>query len=61
MTDLIKADFYKADVFRFDLEKNQDCVDLEICNAISWDVMRFVMSREELKGLADFINSFLKN
>ena len=60
MTDLIKADFYKADVFRFDLEKNQDSVDLEICNAISWDVMRFEMSREELKGLADFINKFLE-
>ena len=60
MNDLIKADFYKADVFRFDLEKNQDSVDLEICNAISWDVMRFVMSREELKGLADFINKFLE-
>ncbi|NDB59432.1 hypothetical protein EB001_13425 [bacterium] len=60
MNDLIKADFYKADVFRFDLEKNQDSVDLEICNAISWDVMRFKMSREELKGLADFINKFLE-
>jgi hypothetical protein len=61
MNDLIQKDFYKVDVFRFDLEKNQDSVDLEICNAISWDVMRFKMSREELKGLADFINSFLKN
>ena len=60
MTDLIKADFYKADVFRFDLEKNQDSIDLEICNAISWDIMRFKMSREELKGLADFINKFLE-
>lgn len=59
MSDLIKADFYKADVFRFDLEKNQDFVDLEICNAISWDVVRFKMSREELKGLANFINKFL--
>lgn len=59
MNDIILKDFYKADVFRFDLEKNQDFVDLEICNAISWDVMRFVMSREELKGLANFINKFL--
>ena len=56
---IILKDFYKADVFRFDLEKNQDFVDLTINNAISWDWMKMKLTREELKGMADFLNKFL--
>jgi len=59
MNDIILKDFYKADVFRFDLEKNQDFVDLTINNAISWDWMKMKLTREELKGMADFLNKFL--
>lgn len=59
MNDIILKDFYKADVFRFDLEKNQDFVDLTINNAISWDWMKMKLTREELKGMADFFNKFL--
>lgn len=61
MTDTIIKDFYKADVFRFDLEKQNSIVEMAISNAISWDTMTYRFTREELKGLADFINKFLEN
>ncbi len=62
MSDLIHKDFYKADVFRFDLEKQyQSMVEMVISNSISWDCMRYRFTRDELKGLADFINKFLEN
>lgn len=61
MSDLIQSDFYKADVFRFDLEKHKNIIEMVISNSISWDAMKYRFTREELKGLADFINKFLEN
>jgi hypothetical protein len=59
MNDIILKDFYKADVFRFDLEKQNNIIEMVISNSISWDSMKFRFTREELKGLSDFITKFL--
>jgi hypothetical protein len=59
MNDIVVKDFYKADVFRFDLEKQNHVVEMVISNSISWDSMKFRFTREELQGLADFFNKFL--
>jgi hypothetical protein len=61
MSDLIQSDFYKANVFRFYFEKLNASIDMTISNSISWDSNNYTMTREELKGLADFINKFLEN
>jgi hypothetical protein len=61
MKDIIQADFYKANVFRFYFEKLNARVDMTVTNSISWDTNNYTMTREELKGLADFINKFLEN
>ncbi len=60
MSDLIQSDFYKANVFRFYFEKLNASIDMTISNSISWDTNNYTMTREELKGLADFINKFLE-
>lgn len=53
---LIKKDFCKLDVYRFDLEHMaSDIYDVSISNSISWDIMSLKVTRDELKGLADFI------
>lgn len=54
-------DSYKADVYRFDLTDHNGMVDLEFSNIISWDVMKARITKTELKGLADFINTYLEN
>lgn len=59
MSEVIQKDTFKADVFQFDLERINGLVDLTINNAISWDWMKMKLTREELKGMADFFNKFL--
>lgn len=54
-------DSYRADVFRFDLEKQNNIIEMIISNSISWDSMKFRFTKDELKGLADFINKFLES
>lgn len=61
MDDIVQADFYKANVFRFYFEKLNASIDMTVTNSISWDTNRYTITREELKGLADFINNFLEN
>ena len=46
--------------FRFYFEKLNATVDMTVTNSISWDTNNYTMTREELKGLADFINKFLE-
>lgn len=60
MNTLIK-DSHKIDVFKFDLEQEGNMINMTINNAISWDWMKFKFTKEEIKGLADFINKFLDN
>lgn len=50
---------YKFDVFKLNLSGSPNNVSLEIMNVISWDSMTLQMTREELVGLADFVNNYL--
>jgi len=59
MNDIIQKDTHKVDIFTFDLEKFGGIVNLTISNSISWDWMKMKLTREELKGMADFFNKFL--
>jgi hypothetical protein len=56
---MITKDFYKSDIYRFDIEsKSGNVFDVDISNVISWDIIRLKMTKEELKGLADFLQSY---
>ena len=57
---MIIKDFYKLDVYRFDFEKVNNMVEMNINNAISWDTLKIKMTKDELAGLSRFINSFLQ-
>jgi hypothetical protein len=60
MTDpIIEKDFYKFDVYRFDIDQDGDSYYVDIGNVISWDIMTLKATKEELLGLADFINKYL--
>ncbi len=59
--NVILKDSHKIDVFKFDLEQDGNMFNMTINNAISWDWMKFKFTKEEIKGLADFINKFLEN
>lgn len=62
MSQLVTKDFCKADVYRFDVEeKYGNMVKLDISNVISWDIMSMTITKNELKGLADFIYKYLEN
>jgi hypothetical protein len=61
MSEVIQKDGYKADVFQFHLERINGLFDLTINNAISWDWMKMKLTKEELKGLGDFIKNFLES
>lgn len=60
MSSVVIKDSYKADVFKFDLERYGSLLNLTINNAISWEWMKMKLTKEELKGLADFINRFVE-
>ena len=62
MTDpIIEKDFYKLDVYRFDVEYVvNDWYDITLNNSISWDYMTVRATKKELKGLADFIYEYLE-
>ena len=53
--------FYKADIYRVDIEKTDGTFRVDVSNVISWDIISLNMNRDDLKGLADFINKFLEN
>ena len=54
--------FYKADIYRFNTETiSNNMIQFEISNVISWDSITMNMTKNELKGLADFINKHLEN
>ena len=59
---LIQKDFYKLDVCRLDVEHVlNDWYNVLINDSISWDDMTMKASKEELRGLADFIYKYLEN
>jgi hypothetical protein len=65
MSSIVIKDSYKADIFNFDMElwkqeePKGELFNLTINNVISWEWMKFKFTKEELKGLANFINSFV--
>lgn len=58
---IIQKDFYKADVYRFDIENTNSTFQVDISNVISWDIIRLNMTKNDLRGLVDFINKHLEN
>lgn len=61
MGRLVTKDFYKTDIYRFDIESNSgNMFDLDVGNVISWDIMSLKMTKEDLVGLADFLNQFVE-
>jgi hypothetical protein len=50
-----QQNFYQANIYRFYLEPLNATVDMVVANSISWDTNKYALTREELKGLADFI------
>lgn len=53
---------HKIDVYRFDTEIiSENTVKFEVSNVISWDSISLRMTKDELKGLCDFINKYLEN
>lgn len=59
---LIKKDFYKLDVYRFDVEYVvKDWYDITVNNRMNWDYITVRATKKELKGLADFLNENLEN
>jgi hypothetical protein len=66
MSSIVIKDSYKADIFNFDMEcwKQEDpkgeLFNLTVNNVISWEWMKFKFTKEELRGLTDFINDFVE-
>lgn len=58
---MIVKDSYKADVYRFDIEPSGKLFDIEITNVISWDLIRLKMNKDDVRGLADFLNRCLES
>lgn len=58
---IVIKDSYKADIFTFDLEQSGGIINLTINNVISWDWIKMRLTKEEIKGLADFLNKPLEN
>lgn len=57
----IPANKKKIDIYQFDLDKvNGDSI-REVSDLITWGNVRIRLMKNELKGLADFINKFLEN
>jgi hypothetical protein len=50
---------YKMDVYKVDIEKYNNIVDIEISNVISWELMKIKATKEEIKGLVTFLNNIL--
>jgi hypothetical protein len=59
MSQLVTKDFYKADIYRFDAEViSENLVKFDVSNSISWDIMSLKMTKDELRGLGNFIKTF---
>ena len=52
---------YKMDVFKVDVERRNEIIDVEISNVISWELMKIKGTKKEIKGLVDFLNKFLED
>jgi hypothetical protein len=67
MSSIVIKDSYKADVFNFDMEcwKQEDpkgeLFNFTINNVISWEWTKMKLTRDEIRGLANFLNQFLED
>jgi hypothetical protein len=52
---------YKADVFNFDVEQQGSIVDLTINNVISWEWTKIKLTKDEIRGLANFLSQFVED
>lgn len=50
------TDQYKADIYKFDIESKGSLVNLTITNVISWDWISLNITKDDLLGLAKFID-----
>lgn len=64
---VVTKDSYKADIFNFDMEcwKQEDpkgeLFNLTINNVISWEWTKMKLTRDEIKGLTNFLNQFIED
>jgi hypothetical protein len=61
MSSIVIKDSYKADVFNFDVEQNGGLSTLTINNVISWQWIQMKLTKDEIKGLANFLNQFVED
>jgi len=57
---IVTKDSYKADVFNFDVEQNGSLSTLTINNVISWQWIQMKLTKDEIRGLANFFNQFIE-
>jgi hypothetical protein len=57
---IVTKDSYKADVFNFDVEQNGSLSTLTINNVISWQWIQMKLTKDEIRGLANFLNQFVE-
>jgi hypothetical protein len=60
MSSIVTKDSYKADIFNFDLEQHGNIINLTINNVISWDWQKMRLTKDEIRGLANFLNKFVE-
>jgi len=58
---IVTKDSYKADVFNFDVEQNGSLSTLTINNVISWQWIQMKLTKDEVRGLANFLNQFVED
>ena len=67
MSSIVTKDSYKADIFNFDMEcwKQEDpkgeLFNFTINNVISWEWTKMKLTRDEIRGLANFLNQFVED
>lgn len=61
MSSIVIKDSYKADVFNFDVEQSGGLSTLTINNVISWQWIQMKLTKDEIKGLANFLNQFVED
>jgi hypothetical protein len=57
---LATKDSYRADIYNFDVEQNGNLSTLTINNVISWQWLQMQLTKDEIKGLANFFNQFVE-
>ena len=66
MSSIVIKDSYKADIFNFDMElwkqeePKGELFNLTINNVISWEWQKLKLTRDEIVGLANFLNQFIE-